>query len=110
MRSVHSSGYQTLLARLRRARREAGLTQAQVAEAVGRPQSYVSKSESGERRLDTVELLELARVYGKPLGFFVAEIRGAGGGASLAGEGREDYGRRVAGRRRGSRRSGAKRP
>jgi hypothetical protein len=35
------------------------------------PQSVVSKSESGERRIDVVELQEFARLYGKPLDFFV---------------------------------------
>ena len=44
------------------ARLAAGLTQAEVASALGRPQSFVSKYERGERRLDVVELLEVARV------------------------------------------------
>jgi transcriptional regulator with XRE-family HTH domain len=91
LRSVHSSAYQTLLDRLRQARREAGLTQAQVAEAVRRPQSFVSKTESGERRLDPIELAELARLYEKPVGFFVPESAGDAGGASLSGEGRGEY-------------------
>jgi len=91
MRSVHSSAYQMLLDRLRQARRDAGLTQTQVAEAVGRPQSFVSKSESGERRLDPIELAELARLYAKPVGFFVSEISVETSGASLSREGRGEY-------------------
>lgn len=92
MRSVHSSAYQMLLDRLRQARRDAGLTQAQVAEAVGRPQSFVSKSESGERRLDPIELAELARLYAKPVGFFVSETGASGaGGASVSHEDRAEY-------------------
>jgi transcriptional regulator with XRE-family HTH domain len=88
MRSVHSSAYQMLLDRLRQARHEAGLTQAQVAEAVRRPQSFVSKSESGERRLDPIELAELAELYAKPVGFFVSEVGGAdASGASVSREG-----------------------
>ncbi len=42
------------------ARKEAGLKQEDVARALGRPQSYVSKIESGERRLDVVEFLQFA--------------------------------------------------
>lgn len=44
------------------ARRDAGLTQAEVAAALRKPQSYVSKVESGERRIDMVELLDFLRV------------------------------------------------
>jgi transcriptional regulator with XRE-family HTH domain len=36
-----------------------------------KPQSYVSKYESGEQRGDFVELLEFARIYGKPIDFFL---------------------------------------
>lgn len=38
---------------------------------MGQPQSFVSKFESGERRLDVVELERLADLYGKPLGYFL---------------------------------------
>jgi hypothetical protein len=41
-----------------------------VARKLARPQSFVSKCESGERRVDVVELQEFARLYGKPLSFF----------------------------------------
>ncbi len=75
MRSVHSARYKAFLAQLRRARLEAGLTQAQVAKALGRPQSFVSKCESGERRLDVVELEEFARVYAKPVSYFLRTQR-----------------------------------
>jgi transcriptional regulator with XRE-family HTH domain len=58
------------LKRLKQARLDAGLTQAEVAKLLSRPQSFVSKSESGERRVDFVELLHLAKIYKKPLKFF----------------------------------------
>ncbi|MGB6837476.1 MAG: helix-turn-helix transcriptional regulator [Dehalococcoidia bacterium] len=64
--------YDTFLRRLRQARLEAGLTQAEVAQRLRKPQSYVSKCESGERRVDVVELAEFARLYGKGLGYFVS--------------------------------------
>lgn len=49
---------------------DAGLTQEAVAEELGRPQSYVYKCESGERRVDIVELTRFAKLYGKPIHFF----------------------------------------
>lgn len=42
------------------ARHTAGLTQVELAARLGRPQSFVSKYETGERRLDAVELIEVA--------------------------------------------------
>jgi transcriptional regulator with XRE-family HTH domain len=44
-----------------KARKAAGLTQAGLADCLRRPQSYVSKYERGERRLDVVEFLEIAK-------------------------------------------------
>ncbi|RJP15997.1 MAG: XRE family transcriptional regulator [Candidatus Abyssobacteria bacterium SURF_5] len=43
------------------ARKKSGLTQKEVAEKLSRPQSFVSKYERGERRLDVVEFLEIAK-------------------------------------------------
>jgi hypothetical protein len=54
-----------------REHRAAGLTQVEVAKKLRRPQSYVSKCESGERRVDVVELAEFARLYRKGLPYFV---------------------------------------
>jgi transcriptional regulator with XRE-family HTH domain len=46
------------------ARRDAGLTQVALAKKLGRPQSFVSKFERGERRLDVTEFLDVARALG----------------------------------------------
>ncbi len=61
-KSLYTSRYKRLIKRLVAARSVAGLTQAQVAQKLGRGQSYVSKYESGERRLDVVELIDIADV------------------------------------------------
>jgi len=63
-KSIYSEEYQRLCAVLRSLRREAGLTQIQVAAALDVPQSFVSKYESGERRLDVVELGHVAQALG----------------------------------------------
>ena len=49
---------------LAEARQEASLTQQEVAIRLRRPQSFVSKLESGERRLDVIEFLEICQALG----------------------------------------------
>jgi transcriptional regulator with XRE-family HTH domain len=68
---VYSSRYQIFLEKLRQARHEAGLTQVDVAKLLNKPQSFVSKCESGERRVDFIELLDFTKIYNKPLDFFI---------------------------------------
>ena len=53
-----------MLERLREARRAAKLSQEEVAERLGVRQTFVSKIELGERRIDPIELEELAELYG----------------------------------------------
>ncbi|MBD2067342.1 helix-turn-helix transcriptional regulator [Leptolyngbya sp. FACHB-671] len=71
--STHSDEYQEFLKRLRAARLESGLTQLEVANRLGEPQSYVSKCESGERRVDIVELSKFAEIYGHSISYFMEE-------------------------------------
>lgn len=59
-RSVHTDKYRRLIALMAGARETAGMTQVQLAAALGRPQSYVSKVERGERRIDVVEFCDWA--------------------------------------------------
>jgi transcriptional regulator with XRE-family HTH domain len=66
-KSIYSVEYQRLCALLREVRQEAGLTQVQVAAALDVPQSFVSKYESGERRLDVIELRHVAKALGMSL-------------------------------------------
>ena len=66
-KSIHNSEYKTVIKKLREA---AGLTQAEAAEKLGKPQSYISKIERGERRVDIVELNKLGRIYKKSLSNF----------------------------------------
>tara|TARA_R110000868_G_scaffold198069_2_gene444351 strand:- start:5278 stop:5508 length:231 start_codon:yes stop_codon:yes gene_type:complete len=61
-KSVHSEQYKKVLDWLISARKDAGLTQQQVADQLGKPQSFVAKYEGGERRLDIVEFVEIAKL------------------------------------------------
>lgn len=63
-KSIFSDRYNRLRALLVKARKGRGLTQIQVAAKLRYPQSFVSKYERGERRLDVVEFLDVARVLG----------------------------------------------
>ena len=71
MATRHPERYRKLLRRLRRARREADMTQVEAARALGVTQQFLSRTETGDRRLDPVELEEFARIYSKPIGFFL---------------------------------------
>lgn len=64
-----------MLAALQAAREAAGLTLEQVAALLGRPISYVWKSERGERRVDAVELWRFAGLYGRDVADFVPTTR-----------------------------------
>lgn len=59
-KSIFSAKYETFRRELIAAREAAGLTQMQLATKLSRPQSFVSKYERGERRLDVIECLEVA--------------------------------------------------
>lgn len=61
MKTIHNTRYQALLTLLLEARVEAGLTQKELATKLGRPQSFVSKTENAERRLDVIEFMDLCR-------------------------------------------------
>ena len=61
---------------LRRARNDAGLTQQELAAELGRPQSFVSKSETGERCLTAYELVSYARALGTTAQQLLGEIEG----------------------------------
>ena len=70
-KTLHSAEYKELLSVLKKARIDCGLRQVDVAKILNKPQSYVSKAESGERRLDVLELKELADIYKKDLNHFI---------------------------------------
>jgi transcriptional regulator with XRE-family HTH domain len=65
--------WQELGERLREAREYVGLSQEQVAAALGIPRPSVSGMETGKRKVSTIELQELARLYKRPYSYFLGE-------------------------------------
>lgn len=69
--SIYTKEYQEITKKLRKARVASGLKQIDVAIRLGKPQSYVSKIEKGERRLDILELNKIAKIYNKNISYFI---------------------------------------
>ena len=72
-KTIYSKEHRYAAARLKKARQEAGLDQAHVAKLLAKTQSYVSKIESGQRKIDIVTLKEFAKLYKKPTSYFLSE-------------------------------------
>jgi transcriptional regulator with XRE-family HTH domain len=64
--STHNHDYQLLLAVLKAARKRVDMSQVELASRLGNTQTFVSKCERGERRIDAVELVEFAEALGVP--------------------------------------------
>jgi transcriptional regulator with XRE-family HTH domain len=73
-KSLHSADYKHFLEELRALRENLGVTQEQLADALGLHQTFVSKVERGVRRLDVVELRLWVRVLGVRLTDFAARL------------------------------------
>ena len=65
--------YRKLGAKILQARIDSGLEQGEVAVKIGKTQSYVSKVESGDIKIDLYTLTVLAKVLKKPIGYFTTE-------------------------------------
>ena len=71
-KSIYSKEYRNIIERLKTARIESGLKQEEVAAKLKKPQSYISKIERGERRVDAAELKELAKILKKDVSYFLS--------------------------------------
>lgn len=70
-KTIYSAEHKFLVGQLKRARIEAGLDQKQAAALLGKTQSYISKIEAGQRRIDIVQLKKFAKAYEKPIDYFI---------------------------------------
>jgi len=80
--------YQYMLGQLRAAREALGLTQGEVGRQLGRGDQFVSKCETGDRRIDPIDLLRFARLYGRSLASFLPALPDADAGPRPAPRGR----------------------
>ncbi|MFA5039627.1 MAG: helix-turn-helix transcriptional regulator [Candidatus Omnitrophota bacterium] len=71
-KTIYTKGHKALVEKLIRARNDMGLKQEDVAKLLKRTQSYVSKIEAGQRRIDIIQLKEFAKIYKKSLDFFIS--------------------------------------
>lgn len=70
-KSIYSNESKYLIEQLKKARKEAGFTQKKSAKLICVSQSYISKVESGQIRIDVIQLKYFAKVYGKNIEFFL---------------------------------------
>ncbi|MCK4520035.1 MAG: helix-turn-helix transcriptional regulator [Candidatus Omnitrophica bacterium] len=70
-KTIYTKAHKSLVKKLVKAREEAKLRQGDVARKLGKTQSYISKIESGQRRIDIIQLRELAEVYHKNPTYFI---------------------------------------
>jgi len=75
VKSLHTPEYGFFCSLLVKAREDAGLTQADVAAQLGRPQSFVAKYERGERRLDVVEFVEVSDALKADAGAILVKVQ-----------------------------------
>ena len=66
-KSIFNEEHKTVVKKLKQARLEISLDQNQVANMLKKTQSYISKIESGQRRLDIIQLKSFAKIYKKDL-------------------------------------------
>ncbi len=74
MKSMHTKEYLILIRLLYSLRVNAGITQNELAKKMGVPQSYLSKIENGERRLDVIELCKICNALDSNIVSFIQEL------------------------------------
>ena len=70
-KAIYSQTHKGIIEKLKQARIATGLDQKEAGKLLGKTQSYVSKIEPGQRRVDVVQLKSFAKIYKKPLNFFI---------------------------------------
>ena len=70
-KTITTKEYANFIKKLRQARLDAGLKQIDVAKKLKRPQSYISRVESGEYRVDVLEIQRFAKLYKKDINYFI---------------------------------------
>jgi len=74
IKTIHRPEYDVLIKKLISVRKECGLTQKEIGDKLGWRQDYISKLEAKQRRLDILELHDLAKIYNKDITFFISHL------------------------------------
>lgn len=91
MKTLHSARGFELRQRLRAAREEAGITQQDLAAKLDKPQSFVSKYETGERRLDVIEFVDVCQALEVDAAGFLSGLSGLAEGGGHRSSSRKTY-------------------
>lgn len=70
-KSIYTNEHKNLIDKIKSARRSAKLNQKTAAKRLKKSQSYISKMESGQRKIDLVQLKQIALIYGKNINYFI---------------------------------------
>ena len=73
-KTIYTREYEIVLRLLKEARETAGITQVQLAKKLKQSQSFVSKIERGDRRIDIVQLRTICKIIGTTLMEFVSRL------------------------------------
>ncbi len=73
-KTIYTRDYAIMLRLLKEARQQAGITQVEFARRLKQSQSFVSKIERGDRRIDVVQLRTICQIYGSTLSEFVQRL------------------------------------
>jgi transcriptional regulator with XRE-family HTH domain len=68
---IYSRDHRELIRKLKQIRLKANLRQEDVAKILHRTQSYVSKLESGQRKIDLIEIKKIAKIYKVDINYFI---------------------------------------
>ena len=75
LKTIHRDEYDVLINKLIAARKDCNLTQKEVGDQLGWRQDYISKLEAKQRRIDIIELNDLAKIYKKDLSYFISHLK-----------------------------------
>jgi transcriptional regulator with XRE-family HTH domain len=76
-RSLHSDEYKTFLRILKSVREDAGVTQVELATRLKQTQTFISKCERGQRRIDVIEMRQICKALKLDFGSFIKKLDAA---------------------------------
>ena len=69
--NLYTKEHKKIIEKLKKARHDVGLDQFETTKKLGKSQSYLSKIESGQRKIDVIQLKKFAKIYNKDINYFL---------------------------------------